>query len=190
MMRTLRCDETNRYVYKDETNTEPQTNTDGEIVVVGASAAGLYTAATLARGGRKVRVLESKPDFAPASRTLIVTDHFRNQLGASANASILNEIRRFELFTDGRSAQIALSKPDLIIERSRLIPGLAREAQHAGANVSFDSRFMSLSPNSRGLHLEVETAGRREELHAASVVGADGASSRVARTAGWPPVET
>ncbi len=161
-----------------------------EVIVVGGSAAGLYTAAALARGGRKVRVLESKPDLEPASRTLIVTNHFRNQLGASASASILNEIRRFELFTDGRSAQIALSKPDLIIERARLIPALAREAQHAGANLSFDNRFLGLSPNSRGLHLEVESAGRREELHAASVVGADGAASRVARTAGWPPIET
>jgi flavin-dependent dehydrogenase len=160
------------------------------VVVVGGSAAGLYTAAALARGGRKVRVLESKSDFAPESRTLIVTDHFRRQLGASAGASILNEIRRFELFTDGRSAQIALSQPDLIIERSRLIPALAREAQAAGADVSFDARFLSLSPNSRGLHLEVETSGRREELHASSVVGADGATSRVARTAGWPPIDT
>src|ERR1700736_5362256 len=161
-----------------------------EIVVVGGSAAGLYTAATLARGGRRVRVLESKPGFEPDPRTLIVTNHFRNQLGASASASILNEIRRFELFTDGRSAQIALSQPDLIIERAKLIPALAREAQEAGAQVSFQSRFLGLSPNSRGLHLEVESSGRREELHAASVVGADGATSRVARTAGWPPIET
>ena len=161
-----------------------------EVVIVGGSAAGLFTAATLARGGRAVRVLESKSNFAPDPRTLIVTDHFRNQLGAAAGASILNEIRRFELFTDGRSAQIALSKPDLIIERSKLIPDLARAAQRAGAQVSFDSRFVSLSPNSRGLHLEVESGGRRQELHAASVVGADGATSRVARTAGWPPIET
>ena len=161
-----------------------------EIAIVGGSAAGLFTAAALARGGRAVRVLESKSSFEPDPRTLIVTDHFRNQLGASAGTSILNEIRRFELFTDGRSAQIALSKPDLIIERSKLIPGLAREAQHAGAQVSFDSRFVSLSPNAHGLHLEVESAGRRQELHAASIVGADGATSRVARAAGWPPIET
>jgi flavin-dependent dehydrogenase len=161
-----------------------------EIVIVGGSAAGLFTATALARGGRAVRVLESKSDFEPDPRTLIVTDHFRNQLGASAGASILNEIRRFELFTDGRSAQIALTKPDLIIERSKLIPGLANEAQQAGAQVSFGSRFINLSPNSRGLHLEVESAGQRQELHAASVIGADGATSRVARTAGWPPIET
>src|SRR5205823_98516 len=148
---------TNRYVPRNERNAEPKTNADGEIVVVGASAAGLYTAAQLARGGRNVRVLESKSDFEPASRTLIVTNHFRDQLGASAKASILNEIRRFELFTDGRSAQIALSKPDLIIERARLIPALAREAQQAGANISFDARFLNLSANSRGLHLQVDS---------------------------------
>src|SRR5712692_8520179 len=97
-------------------------------------------------------------ELQPAPRTLIVTNHFRSQLGASANDCVLNEIRRFELFTDGRSAQVALAKPDLIIER--------------------------------GLRLEVESGGRQEELHAASVVGADGASSRVARAAGWPAIET
>jgi digeranylgeranylglycerophospholipid reductase len=163
---------------------------NGEVIVVGASAAGLYTAATVARGGRRVRVLESKVAFDPPARTLIVTSHFRNQLGAAAPESIVNEIRRFELFTDGRSAQIALSKPDLIIERSRLIPALARDAQGAGANLSFDTRFLGIGPNSSGLRLETETRGKHEELHAASVVGADGASSRVARAAGWPAVET
>lgn len=173
------------------TREQSRTSRDnGEVIVVGGSAAGLYTAAALARGGRKVRVLESKQGFDPAPRTLIVTDHLRNQLGAAAAASIVNEIRRFELFTDGRSAQVALSQPDLVIERSRLIPALAEEARRAGAQLSFETRFLGLAPNSAGLHLEVEAAGHREELHADSVVGADGAASRVARTAGWPPVET
>jgi flavin-dependent dehydrogenase len=99
-------------------------------------------------------------------------------------------IRRFELFTDGRSAQVALNKPDLIIERSRLIPALAREAQQAGATLSYDTRFLGIGPNARGLRLEVESGGKREELHADSVVGADGAASRVARASGWPPIET
>jgi flavin-dependent dehydrogenase len=161
-----------------------------EVVVVGGSAAGLFTAASVARGGRSVRVLESKPQLEPANRTLIVTDHFRSQLGPSARESIVNEIRRFELFTDGRSAQIALKNPDLIIERSRLISALARDAQLAGASFSFDTRFLGIGPNARGLRLEVETGGKRGDLHADSVVGADGAASRVARASGWPAVET
>jgi len=161
-----------------------------EVIVVGGSAAGLYTAAKVANGGKRVRVLESKSDLQPAPRTLIVTNHFRTQLRASADESTLNEIRRFELFTDGRSAQITLAKPDLIIERARLIPALAREAQKSGAEISFDTRFLGLSANAKGVRVHVESGGRQEELHAASIVGADGASSRVARTAGWPRIET
>jgi flavin-dependent dehydrogenase len=161
-----------------------------EVVVVGGSAAGLYTAACVARAGRSVRVLESRPTLDPAPRTLIVTDHFRQQVNGAAAASVVNEIRRFELFTDGRSATVPLKRPDLIIERSRLIRALAEEAQQAGARLEYDTRFLGLSPNAKGLHLEVDQAGRREAVHAASVVGADGAVSRVARAAGWPPVET
>ena len=85
-----------------------------EVIVVGGSAAGLFTAAKVARGGRPVRVLDSKLELEPAARTLIVTDHFRSQLGSSAQESIVNEIRRFELFTDGRTAQVALHKPDSV----------------------------------------------------------------------------
>jgi flavin-dependent dehydrogenase len=166
---------------------EPQSD---EVIVVGGSAAGFYAAAKVAKGGKRVRVLESKRGLEPAPRTLIVTNHFRNQLGASAKESILNEIRRFELFTDGRSAQVGLSKPDLIIERSKLIPGLAREAREAGAEISFDTRFLGLSPNANGIQVQVESGGKRDELHAKSVVGADGAASRVARTGGWAPIET
>src|ERR1700687_3457925 len=161
-----------------------------EVIVVGGSAAGLFTAATVARGGRRIRVLESKPQFEPAPRTLIVTDQFRNQMGASARESIVNEIRRVELFTDGRSAQIALKNPDLIIERSRLIRSLAEESTAAGASIEFDTRFLGLMPNGNGLRVQIDQRGKQDEVHASSVVGADGAVSRVARSAGWPPVET
>jgi len=150
----------------------------------------LYTAACIARGGRRVSVLEAKPGPDPAPRTLIVTDYFKNQTSPAARSSILNEIRRFELFTDGRSAQVTLKQPDLIIERSRLIRALAEEAAQAGATLRYDTKFLDLSANAKGLHVHVDQGGKSEELHAASVVGADGAASRVARAAGWPPVET
>src|SRR5262245_1898843 len=108
-----------------------------DVVVVGGSAAGLHAAANVARGGLQVHVLESRPTLDPEPRTLIVTNHFRSQVNGSAGASILNEIRRFELFTDGRSATVSLKQPDLIVERSRLIRSLAEEAGAAGARFEY-----------------------------------------------------
>jgi flavin-dependent dehydrogenase len=85
---------------------------------------------------------------------------------------------------------ISLKRPDLIIERSRLIRALRAEAEAAGARIEYNTRFLGLAPNGSGLRVEADRAGRRVELHARSLVGADGAVSRVARAAGWPPVET
>src|SRR5580698_254308 len=122
------------------------------VAVVGGSAAGLLTASVLARQGVGVRVYERIETLEPAERTLIVTNRMRTLLGRAAEGSIVNEIRRFELFTDGRSATFELKQPDLIIERRALIQGLADEARRAGA----------------GLEL----------------------ARRVARAAGWSPLET
>lgn len=156
--------------------------------IVGGSAAGLFTASLLARAGRPVRIFERAERLDPAQRTLIVTHRMRELLGPLAERAIVNEIRRFELFTDGRSATIPLEQPDLIIERSKLIKGLAQDAEEHGARIQFGQRFASLHANGRGIELAFEradkTAGERASFE--SVVGADGAKSSVAEAAGWP----
>ncbi|MGB0036276.1 MAG: NAD(P)/FAD-dependent oxidoreductase [Candidatus Acidiferrales bacterium] len=162
------------------------------IAVVGGSAAGLFAASLLARRGASVRVFERIQTLEPEARTLIVTHRMRGLLGRAAESSIVNEIRRMEIFTDGRAATIELKHPDLIIERRALIQGLAEEAQRTGVRVEMGRRFHSLHPNGRGLVLEVERCGdgAREEIHADNIVGGDGALSSVARAAGWAPLET
>ncbi len=162
------------------------------VAVIGGSAAGLFTASILARNGVPVCVFERVETLEPASRTLIVTNHMKTLLGHAAEASIVNEIRRFELFTDGRTANVALKQPDLIIERRTLIQGLADDAQKAGAKLELGHRFHTLHPNGRGLVVEVERCanGEHKEVRAQTVVGGDGASSRVARAAGWSPLPT
>lgn len=162
------------------------------VAVIGGSAAGLFTGALLARRGVPVRVFERIEALEPAARTLIVTHRMREMLGRAGESSIVNEIRRFELFTDGRAATVALKRPDLIIERRTLIQGLANEARAAGASLELGRRFHALHPNGRGLVLELERCsdGNREDVHAGTIIGGDGAASRVARAAGWPPLET
>jgi flavin-dependent dehydrogenase len=170
----------------------PSKTTGETVAVVGGSAAGLLTASLLARSGRPVRVFERIETLQPAARTLIVTHRMRELLGPAAQRSIINEVRRFELFTDGRSASIALNKPDLIIERRALIQALAEDAQCAGATLELGRRFHSLHPNANGLVLEVQqcSGGDKQEIHAGTVIAGDGAASRVARAAGWAPLDT
>jgi flavin-dependent dehydrogenase len=155
---------------------------------VGGSAAGFFAASLLARAGRAVRVFERAERLDPAPRTLIVTDRMRKLLGPVADRSVVNEIRRFELFTDGRSATIPIDRPDLIIERSQLIRGLAEQACGDGAQVELGRRFVGLEAAPRGVALAFDqTAGaKREQVMADAVVGADGAQSGVAQAAGWP----
>jgi flavin-dependent dehydrogenase len=176
---------------KNDSNSTSCTD-NRNVAVIGGSAAGLFTASLLARSGVPVRVFERIETLEPAARTLIVTHRMKSLLGRAAEASIVNEIRRFELFTDGRTANVALKHPDLIIERRSLIQGLAQEAQQAGATLELGHRFQSLHPNGRGLVLEVERCanGQREEVRTQTIVGGDGASSRVARAAGWSPLGT
>lgn len=162
------------------------------VAVVGGSSAGFFAAYLLARCGLDVQVLERSENLDPAARTLIVTHRMRNLLGRFAEDCVVNEIRQFELFTDGRSASISLSQPDLVIERAALIRGLALQARRAGAKLSLGKRFKSLAAGDQGLDLEVERCadGGVETVQADTVVGSDGAASKVAQSAGWPRQET
>jgi len=164
----------------------------GQIAVVGGSAAGFFTAYLLARRGVPVQILERAENLEPAQRTLIVTHHMRNILGEAAGECVVNEVRKFELFTDGRAAYIPLKQPDLIIERATLIRSLAERARSAGAKLLLGRRFLGLQGVNGGLAIESERSsnGTREELYVSTVVGSDGASSRVARAAGWPKQQT
>ena len=116
----------------------------------------------------------------------------RRLLGPVGERAVVNEINRFELFTDGRSATVPLQEPDLIIERAELIRGLASESQQHGAQIEFGRRFTSLAGVNGGVELKFDRAGssQAESVHAESVVGADGAYSAVARAAGWPAQPT
>jgi digeranylgeranylglycerophospholipid reductase len=162
------------------------------VAIVGGSAAGLFTAWLLSRAGRRVRVYERAERLEPAPRTLIVTCRMREMLGSLGEPSVVNEIRRFEIWSDGRSAQFSLHQPDLIVERATLIHTLAERASAGGAEMLLGRRFLGLSPDvaQPGIELSRREDGGREIVPASTVVGADGALSEVARSAGWPRPET
>ncbi|MGH9366337.1 MAG: FAD-dependent oxidoreductase, partial [Thermoanaerobaculia bacterium] len=156
------------------------------VSIIGGSAAGLFAACLLSRRQVPVRVFERADRLDPLSRTLIVTSRMRDLLGSVGETAVVNEIRRFELFTDGRVASISLARPDLIIERATLIRALAQHARAHGAEIVFGKRFVGFEPQATGLTLCFAGAGLADRFHATTVIGADGALSRVAQAAGWP----
>jgi len=163
------------------------------VTIVGGSAAGLFAARELARRNRAVNILESQPELAPAPRTLIVTSRLRDVVRDLGDGVIVNTIRRFELFCDGRAASVTLQQPDLVIERATLIRRLAEQARAAGARLLTGHRFRGMRANGDGLALRVDrlegrdgAGGEGDEVETSTVVGADGAFSQVARSAGWP----
>ena len=166
--------------------------TPPDVAIIGGSVAGLFTASLLARRGLAVRVLEREDRPDPVPRSLIVTRRYRSLLGPLAETARVNEIDKFELFADGRVATVALKRPDVVIERSKLIQSLTKEAEGHGAQILRGQRFLDLNAHRDGLSFTVESNGNgdRREMSAATIVGADGAFSAVARAAGWRPQPT
>ena len=171
-----------------------QQGTTPDVAVVGSSAAGLFAAYLLASRGQAVGVYEQAEELNPRARTLIVTHRVRELLGSLGESAVVNQIRRFELFADGRVVTISLDQPDLILERAKLIGVLAAHAQRAGAQLHLGRRFLGIEAERGGLALRLgrnNGNGRgAEEVHVRTVIGADGATSKVAQAGGWPPRAT
>lgn len=156
------------------------------VVVIGASSAGLFAAYLLAQKGVPVRVYEASEAWDPLPRTLIVTSFLPQVLGFVPTEAVLNRVHHIELISRRSSAKITLQRPDLIIERKNLMRLLAKRARQAGAEIVPGHRFVEFGgdPVAGGheLRLRLMDLGkdRLREEGAALVIGADGVHSRVA----------
>ncbi|MDH7486892.1 MAG: NAD(P)/FAD-dependent oxidoreductase [Anaerolineae bacterium] len=160
----------------------------GQVAVIGASSAGLFAAALLAQEGLSVRVYEASPDLDPLPRTLIVTSRLPEVLGFLPAEAVLNQVQHIELFSSGASVRLSLRKPDLIVERERVIRLLAERARQAGAEIVCGQRFIGFdalpadAPRSPLRLRFVDGAGDHPRQEQADVViGADGVHSQVAQ---------
>lgn len=156
-----------------------------KIIIIGASTPGLFAAYLLSGAGAKVEVYERSGalDFAP--RTLIVTDKISEVLGFVPEEVILNEVKYVELFSKSRSTTVELARPDLIIERQKLLLLLARMAEGAGAKIFLGRRFLNFTSSGKGVNVTFRDSNGciNRQTQADVLIGADGAFSGVARAA-------
>lgn len=159
-----------------------------DVVIVGASSAGLYAAESLARGGRAVQVYDEHPTLAPARRTLIVTPRLLQWAQPLPERALLHRVSVMALASPRARAEVHLREPDLIVERGAFVEAFARRARDAGAEVCLGLRLVRLEPHPEGALLTFRdvASGEEREVVARAVLGADGVGSRVARLAGLP----
>jgi len=163
-----------------------------DVAVIGGSTSGLLAASLLSKHNMNVTVFEASKHIEAPPRTLIVTHQLSELIEPLNNISVLNEIQRFELFANGRVAQISLKKPDLVIERSKLLNYLADNAMKNGVKIRTNHRFLDVKPDGHHLTLKVTPNGSAavKKASAQIIIGADGAFSRVARVCDWPRLKT
>ncbi len=162
-----------------------------DVVIIGASTAGLYAAECLALAGKKVGLFERQRELRPARRTLIVTPLLRKVLGTLPKEMILHEIEVMAVASSNTELSIPLKEPDLIVERSRLMGWLASRFEGAGGRLFRAHRFRGFQKTDDGLEISFHTSqGESSVLAREAVIGADGVHSSVAKAAGISKPDT
>jgi digeranylgeranylglycerophospholipid reductase len=160
-----------------------------DVVIVGASCAGLYAAQLLAESGRRVAVLERQSDLGQISRTWIVTEELNRILTPESSQTIVHRVDVMEMFSRSHVNHVQLQTPDLIVERALMQPLLAERARKAGAEIILGCRVQQMTVNAIGVELEVVTdrPSGINRVNAKTLIGADGVGSMVAKTMGAHP---
>jgi flavin-dependent dehydrogenase len=157
-----------------------------DVVVIGASSAGLNAAEILAKNGKKVALFERAVSFAPALRTYIITPGLYRVLPETGSDLIRHEISAIHLQADDAGADIQLSSPDLVVERVQLITTLLKRAKNAGVEIYFGSEFKGLITESGTTRIKILSSSTEQFIEADYLIGADGETSAVGKAAGLP----
>lgn len=150
-----------------------------DLVIVGGSFAGLACARTAALRGLKVCVLDAKPEPGARVRTTgIVVKEASDDFDLPAR--LMRKVRGVRLYAPNDHF-VDLSAPGYFFQATDT-PGVLRwmasEAERAGARLIFGCKFEGAIEHARGV--AIPALG----LHAAFLIGADGARSRVAEQFG------
>lgn len=157
---------------------------DYDVIIAGASCAGLHAARLLAETGRRVAVFERRKALGEPARIWIVTNELNQVLGADASETIVNRVTQLELNSRHKTTTVNLRSPDLIVERSLMLAKLAGMAQNAGVEIYTETKVnrVVFAPSGVQVSFTRNGDGKMKLLHTQHLIGADGTYSQTART--------
>ena len=162
---------------------------DYDVIVVGASCAGLAAAGALGRRGVRTLLLDSRHEFQTPERTWIVTRKLADVAGCDVSGSVVHRTGVMELLANGTRRRVRLEEPDLVVERGALRRILAREVERSGVDLWLGGRVHEVGVAGSALSVSIRN-GASARITARHVIGADGSHSVVARAFGACPQRT
>lgn len=159
-----------------------------EVVVIGASSAGLFAAELLVKSGYSVAVFDRFAGVEPEERTYIITPGLYKVMNDIPAGLIQQEINTFKLQSGNNQADIHLSSPDLIIDRAELISYLVSRAIAAGVTFVDNCEFLGFETHQGKTLIRAKKDNSLQLLSAEYLIGADGVHSAVRKSIGIDPI--
>jgi digeranylgeranylglycerophospholipid reductase len=156
-----------------------------DIVVVGAGPAGSTAAQAAAQKGVNVLVIDRRQRVGvPVQCAEFVPQWISRYAHFSSNCIHQTVDRMVTHLPDGTSYE--MKSPGYMLDRSLFDKELVASAILSGANISIETRAVSLCAEG----LAVERGSKTEVIQSKIFIGADGVHSSIARFIGQPPLKT
>ncbi len=160
-------------------------NESYDIVVIGAGPAGSSAAHAAAQWGAKVLFIDRRQRIGIPVQCAEFVPQWISRHASFSSACVVQTVDKMVThLPDGTSYE--MKSPGYMLDRSLFDKELAASAILSGGKISIETRAVGLSPEG----LTVERGSKRELIHSKVFIGADGAHSSIARSAGQTPLKT
>jgi len=164
---------------------EVDLNSSYDIVVIGAGPAGSSAAQAAAQRGTRVLLIDRRQRIGVPVQCAEFVPQWISRYASFSSTCIMQRVEKMVTHLPG-CITYEMKSPGYMLDRSLFDKELAASAILSGARISIGTRAVDLSPEG----LVVERGSKMETIPSKVFIGADGASSTVARFVGKPPLKT
>ena len=164
---------------------EPSLTESYDIVIIGAGPAGSSAAQAAAQKGTRVLLIDRRQRIGVPVQCAEFVPQWIFRYASFSSTCIIQRVEKMITHLPDQTTY-EMQSPGYMLDRSLFDKELAASAILSGAKISIETRALGLS--SEGL--VVERGSKKEVIQSKVFIGADGASSSVARFVGQPPLKT
>lgn len=148
------------------------------ITIIGAGAAGCYTAYLLAKAGKEVQIFEEHKEIGlPIQCAGLVTSSI-NEILKLKKGIIINEIDKVKIFSKNNCLELKLKNKNLVLDRKKFDNYLADLAIKEGVKIFLNYKFLDYNKK-----IKLRYKGGNEIFSETDhLIGADGPLSQVAKS--------